>query len=220
MSNEPPAQACRVPGSLFVISAPSGAGKTTLCKEIIDKMPGLRHSVSFTTREKRAGEKEGVDYHFVSPETFRSMVAEGKFAEWAEVHGNLYGTAISSLDELRATGCDVLLDVDIQGAAQLKKSYGQGVFIFILPPDFEELRRRLEGRRTDAAHIIERRIGNARREIREALWYDYLIVNDDFAQALENFTALIVAERCRTSRVLAEVGNDFGLQAEEPASSN
>ena len=214
MSNEPDPSRQQGQGSLFVISAPSGAGKTTLCKEIIDKMSGLRHSVSFTTRQKRAGEEEGVDYHFVSPETFRSMVAQGKFAEWAEVHGNLYGTAIDTLDEIRATGCDVLLDVDIQGAAQLKKTYGHGVFIFILPPSFDELRRRLEGRRTDAPEIIERRIGNARREIREALWYDYLIVNDDFPQALEKFTALVVSERCRTPRVLSEVGKCFDLQVD------
>ncbi len=212
MSNDPQASAGKTHGTLFVISAPSGAGKTTLCKEIIDRVPNLRHSISFTTRKKRTGEKDGVDYYFVSSETFRAMAKEGAFAEWAEVHGNLYGTAIRTLEELQAAGFDVLLDVDIQGAAQLKKSYGQGIFIFILPPDFDELRRRLEGRRTDAPEVIERRIGNARSEVVEATWYDYLIINDDFQRALEKFKALIVAERCRTSRVLAKVKDVFGLK--------
>jgi guanylate kinase len=189
-------------GILFVISAPSGAGKTSLCKEIIDFFPTLRHSVSYTTRPRRPGEREGVDYHFVTPETFAGMVAAGAFAEWAEVHGNRYGTAIKTLEQLRAAGHDVLLDIDCQGAAQLKRSYGQGVFVFILPPSFAELRRRLEGRNTDAPEVISRRISNAREEIRQAAWYDYLVVNDDFAVALAELKAVIVAERCRAARNL------------------
>jgi guanylate kinase len=192
-------------GILFVISAPSGTGKTSLCKEIIDFFPGLRHSVSYTTRPVRSGEKEGVDYHFVSKEAFAAMTAKGAFAEWAEVHGNCYGTALDTLENCRAAGRDVLLDIDCQGAAQLKKTWKQGVFIFILPPSFDELRLRLQGRNTDAPEVIDRRIANARGEIREALWYDYLVVNDKFSVALEQLKAIIVAERCRTSRSLASL---------------
>lgn len=187
-------------GILFVISAPSGAGKTTLCKEIIDFFPSLRHSVSYTTRPQRPGEQDGIDYHFVTPETFGAMVAEGAFAEWAEVHGNRYGTAVKTLERYRSEGRDILLDIDCQGARQLKKSYRQGVFIFVLPPSLTELQRRLNGRNTDAPEVIARRIANARDEIREAVWYDYLVVNDVFSQALAELKAVVLAEGCRTSR--------------------
>jgi guanylate kinase len=197
-------------GILFVISAPSGAGKTSLCKEIIDFFPELRHSVSYTTRPPRLGETDGEDYHFISRETFSAMAAEGAFAEWAEVHGNCYGTAISTLESCRAAGRDVLLDIDCQGAAELKKSRQQGVFIFILPPSFDELRRRLRGRNTDAPEIIERRIANARGEIQEAVWYDYLVINEEFPIALEQLKAIIIAERCRNPRLLSTITEIFG----------
>ncbi len=196
-------------GILFVISAPSGAGKTSLCKEIIDFFPGLRHSVSYTTRPARAGEKEGIDYHFVSSRVFDEMVSAGAFAEWAEVHGNRYGTAVKTLEEARAAGQDVLLDIDCQGALQLKRNYREGVYIFILPPNFEELRRRLDGRNTDSEAVIERRIINARGEIREAAWYDYIVVNDEFNLALEQLKAILLAEGCRSSRVLATLKDVF-----------
>jgi len=209
--NSSQGKAQRASGNLFVVSAPSGAGKTSLCKEIIDFFPGLRHSVSYTTRPPRNSEVAGRDYHFVSPEVFEQMVAEGAFAEWAEVHGNFYGTAIRTLNEAQAAGVDILLEIDCQGAAQIKKNYHQGVFVFILPPDFDELRRRLEGRGTDSAEIIARRIENARGEIRESVWYDYLVVNDDFACAVEEFKAIIVAENCRTSRMRNVVATEFGL---------
>jgi guanylate kinase len=198
-------------GILFVISAPSGAGKTSLCKEIIDFFPGLRHSVSYTTRPERQGEREGVDYHFVSAATFDGMIARGEFAEWAEVHGNRYGTSLQTLEEARRTGQDILLDIDCQGAAQLKKTCRQGVFIFILPPNLDALRQRLEGRNTDAREVIERRIANARGEIREAVWYDYVVVNDQFPEALAQLKAIVTAEKCRTTRVLGTLPGEFGL---------
>jgi guanylate kinase len=188
-------------GILFVISAPSGTGKTSLCKEIVDIFPGLRHSVSYTTRPMRNGERDGVDYHFVTPETFNAMVAKGAFAEWAEVHGNRYGTALATLERARNAGEDILLDIDCQGAAQLKKSWDHGVFIFVLPPSLTELERRLRGRNTDSDEVIARRIVNARAELREACWYDYQIVNDDFPTALAQLQAVLVAESCRTSRL-------------------
>lgn len=198
-------------GILFIISAPSGTGKTSLCRELIDIFPELRHSISFTTRPKRPGERDGVDYHFVSPETFARMVAQGAFAEWAEVHGNRYGTALETLESFRRQGADVLLDIDCQGAAQLKQNYREGIYIFILPPGLEELRRRLKGRNTDAPEVIERRIANARGEIEQAVWYDYLVINDDFDQALKELKSIVVAERCRTPRVLAAVMEKFNL---------
>lgn len=198
-------------GILFVISAPSGTGKTSLCKEIVDFFPGLGHSVSYTTRPRREGERNGVDYHFVSPATFAAMVEQGAFAEWAEVHGNRYGTALATLDAARREGQDILLDIDCQGAAQLKKTTSDGVFIFLLPPSYEELRRRLTGRNTDASDVIERRIANAHGEVRQAVWYDYLIVNDDFETALAQFKAVIEAEGCRTARALPAVASRFGL---------
>lgn len=185
-------------GILFVISAPSGAGKTTLCKEIIDFFPSLRHSVSYTTRPRRSAEADGVDYHFVSRTVFEDMIARGAFAEWAEVHGNRYGTAVETLERCRSEGHDVLLDIDCQGARQLKASCAQGVFIFILPPSLNELQRRLNGRNTDAPEVIARRIANARDEIREAVWYDYVVVNEDLQQALTELKAIVIAEGCRT----------------------
>ncbi len=185
---------------IFVVSAPSGAGKTSLCRELIAKVDNLKQSVSYATRSIRDGETDGIDYHFVAQQTFREMVLCSQFAEWAEVHGNLYGTALSTLEDAEATGVDLLLDIDCQGAAQLKRNYQKAVFIFILPPDYATLRKRLYGRGTDSEEVIVRRLDNARGEIEEASWYDYLIINDDFQVALEEIKSIIVAERCRTSR--------------------
>lgn len=198
-------------GILFVISAPSGAGKTTLCKEIIDIFPELRHSVSYTTRPPRTGEVDGKDYYFVSVEEFRRMVSAGEFAEWAEVHGNCYGTSLKVLEESRSAGIDLILDIDCQGAAQLKRNYSGGVFIFILPPDYTELRRRLSSRNLDPPEVVERRLRNAEGEVRESLWYDYAIINDLFSVAAEELKSVILAERCRTSRVQATIRQKFNM---------
>ena len=187
-------------GVLFVVSAPSGAGKTSLCRELIDRFRDLRQSISFTTRQMRAGEAEGVDYHFVESSVFQQMVAENKLAEWAEVHGNCYGTSLDTLTTAAEQGVDLLLDIDFQGAAQLKKNYRHGVFVFILPPDFIELEKRLRGRATDSDEVITKRLKNAETEISEAGWYDYLIVNDDFQTALDELAAIVTAERCRSRR--------------------
>ncbi len=196
-SQKPPRE-----GVLFVVSAPSGAGKTSLCRELIDRFDNLRQSISFTTRLVRAGEQDGSDYHFVALPVFQQMIAENKLAEWAEVHGNMYGTSLRTLEQGAAEGLDLLLDIDCQGAAQLKKNYQHGVFIFILPPDYQELEKRLRGRETDAEEVIGRRLRNARQEITQAGWYDYLVVNDDFDLALEQLNAIVTAERLRASRNL------------------
>jgi guanylate kinase len=198
-------------GILFIISAPSGAGKTSLCKEVIDFFPNLRHSVSFTTRQKRGGEEDGKDYFFVTESEFRRMVAAGEFAEWAEVHGNLYGTALRTLEECRAKGIDVILDIDCQGARQLKERFRGGVYIFILPPDFDELRSRLLCRNADRADVIALRIANAADEIREACRYDYIIVNDQFSKAVEELKSIMIAESCRTDRVIDSVAGKFAM---------
>ena len=183
-----------------MVSAPSGAGKTSLCRELIDSFPDLRQSISFATREMRKGEKDGTDYHFVTSDTFQQMIQQQQLAEWAEVHGNLYGTSLATLHEAAAAGVDLLLDIDCQGAAQLRKNYQQAVFIFILPPDYVELEKRLRGRGTDADAVILRRLQNAQKEIPQACWYDYLVVNDDFKSAREQLIAIIKAERCRSFR--------------------
>lgn len=198
-------------GLLFIVSAPSGAGKTSLCKELIDIFQGLRHSVSFTTRPARPGEVHGKDYFFVSTDEFNGMVQRGEFAEWAEVHGNFYGTAIRTLEEYRSNGIDVILDIDCQGARQLKKRFEGGVYIFILPPDYKELRRRLEGRNSDSAEVIERRIKMAALEIKESRWYDYIIVNDVFVKAVEELKSVLTAEKCRTARVLKSFNTVFEI---------
>jgi guanylate kinase len=198
-------------GILYIISAPSGSGKSTLCRELLDIFPELRHSVSVTTRNPRPGEIEGKDYFFVSKEKFLQMVAEDGFAEWAEVHGNYYGTAIKTLRESRDAGVDLLLDIDCQGAKQLKERRVEGVNIFIFPPSFSELRRRLEGRNSDAPEVIETRISNAVAEIKEARWYDYIVVNDVFSRAVEELRAIIVAERHRSEYVINNLPSEFNL---------
>lgn len=196
---------------MYIVSAPSGAGKTSLCNELIDIFPDLRHSVSYTTRAARPGERHGKDYFFVSEQEFEKMVAEGGFAEWARVHGNFYGTAIKTLEEYCSQGINVVLDIDCQGARQMKSRYAEAVYIFILPPDYPELRRRLEGRNSDSAEVIERRLQVAMDEVKESAWYDYLVVNDDFARALQELKSIIIAEQCRTRRVLPSVSSVFDI---------
>jgi guanylate kinase len=188
-------------GALFVVSAPSGAGKTTLCREARLRLPDLAYSVSYTTRAPRPGEIGGSDFHFVSEPEFRQLRDRGDFAEWATVHGNLYGTRASVLETALAEGHDILLDIDTQGATQLRKRYPEAVLVFIVAPSLADLERRLRERRSDAAGDIARRLARAREEI--ALWrqYDYLIVNRDLKEAAEQLTAIIVAERSRASRL-------------------
>jgi guanylate kinase len=188
-------------GTLFVVSAPSGAGKTTLCREIRLRLPDLAYSVSVTTRPPRPGEIDGADFRFVGAPEFRAMLARGEFAEWATVHGNLYGTRARALEDALTTGRDVLLDIDTQGAAQLRARYPDAVLIFILAPSVKELEQRLRERRSDVDADIERRLVRAREEI--VLWrqYDYLIVNRDVKEAMEQLESIILAERCRVARL-------------------
>jgi len=188
-------------GTLVVVSAPSGAGKTTLCREVRLLLRDLAYSVSVTTRPARAGELDGADFVFVSEASFRDMLVRGEFAEWATVHGNLYGTRARVLDEALAAGRDVLLDIDTQGAEQLRGRYPEAVLVFIVAPSMHDLELRLRERKSDAEAEITRRLQRAREEI--ALWrrYDYLIVNRDVKEAMDQLASIIQAERCRASRL-------------------
>jgi guanylate kinase len=188
-------------GTLFVVSAPSGAGKTTLCREARLRVPGLAYSVSCTTRAPRAGEVDGSDFRFVSRETFTAMRDRGELAEWASVHGNLYGTPARPLESALREGRDVLLDIDTQGAAQLRRRYPEAVLVFIVAPSMRELEQRLRERRSDDGSAIATRLERARLEV--PLWrrYDYLIVNRDVKEAMEQLESIIQAERCRVTRL-------------------
>jgi len=188
-------------GALIVVSAPSGAGKTTLCREVRSVVPDLAYSVSYTTRAPRAGEVDGSDFHFVSENVFREMMARGEFAEWAEVHGNLYGTSARTLEAAMAAGRDILLDIDTQGASQLRGRYSEAVLVFVVAPSMKDLELRLRERKSDAPGEIARRLARAREEIAAWREYDYLIVNQDLKETVEQLAAVIRAERCRTGRL-------------------
>jgi guanylate kinase len=186
---------------VIVVSAPSGAGKTTVVARVLREVPGLRFSVSHTTRPPRAGEREGVDYHYVDRSTFERLRADGKLLESAEVHGNLYGTGRAEIDRARAEGVDVLLDLDVQGAAQVRERMKDAVTVFILPPSYQELEQRLRRRGQDDEPTIERRLAAAAREIGAFENYDYALVNDDFDACVEGLKCIISAARSRVSAV-------------------
>jgi len=182
-------------------SAPSGAGKTSLCDWLVTAVPDLAHSISFTTRPPRPDEKDGGDYHFVDEPTFRAMADQGEFAEWAVVHGHLYGTSQALLQRHFAAGQDVVLDIDTQGAASLRRLHPDAVSIFIVPPSWAMLEQRLRHRQSDAEAEIQRRLQRAREEVKHYTEYRYIIVNDTFARAAEQLKTIILAERCRSTRV-------------------
>jgi guanylate kinase len=187
------------PGLLLVLSAPSGAGKTTLAHRFRADHPDAIFSVSVTTRAPRGGEREGVDYQFVSPARFTELVAQGAFAEWAEVHGQRYGTLRSTVDEALRAGRIALFDIDVQGGAQIRRAYPRdAVTVFIVPPSAAELERRLRGRSTDSGEVIARRLAAARAEVAKGLaGYEYVIVNDDLDAALALLAAIAAHERAR-----------------------
>jgi guanylate kinase len=188
-------------GALVVVSAPSGAGKSTLCAEVRALVPKLYYSISYTTRLPRSGEVNGKDFHFVSPPEFLSMRDRDEFAEWAVVHGNYYGTPARPLEAALARGEDVLLDIDTQGARQLRKRFPEAVSVFIMAPSLADLEARLEERKSDAPGEIARRLARAREEIASWREYDYLIINRDVKEAVERLATIIQGERWRTSRL-------------------
>ncbi len=190
-------------GNLFIISAPSGTGKTTILKAVMSDLKKLVFSVSHTTRKPRANEIDGKDYHFVTHDSFKEMQAEDAFMEWAHVHDNYYGTSDASVDGNLAQGIDVVLDIDVQGAKQIKESNKcNTVFIFIMPPSWDELEARLKGRGTDSSETINLRLDNASKEIQDADFYDYVVVNDHIEDAVEGLRSIIIAERIKKSENL------------------
>lgn len=188
-------------GIIFILSAPSGAGKTTLINGLRSLHPELKPSVSCTTRERRDGEVDGRDYRFISRRRFLAMRARGLFAEWAKVHDFLYGTPRAALDRRIERGRDILLDIDVQGARKIKRAYPEAVAVFLLPPSLRELARRLALRGTEGRATMRRRLANARGEIRRVIEYDYYIVNRDLKEALSALGSIVEAERARTKRV-------------------
>lgn len=198
-------------GQLFIVSAPSGAGKSSLVKALLEKDPAIRLSISYTTRAPRPGEVDGVHYHFVSREDFQARLERGEFLESAEVYGNYYGTSQPWIEAEMAAGRDILLEIDWQGAAQVRRLMPRAKSIFILPPSIAELRRRLEGRGTDSAEVVARRMAAAAEDVSHALEFDYLVVNEDFDAAVADLLAIA---RCGRLTMAVQAPRQAGLLAE------
>ncbi len=186
-----------MPGTLFIVTAPSGAGKTTLVSGLLERDPQVKLSISYTTRAPRAGEENGRHYHFVDVPTFRQLRDQGEFLEWAEVHNNYYGTSKGWLEAQIHAGKDILLEIDWQGAQQVRKVFPKAVGVFILPPSVEELERRLRGRGTDSEEVIARRVLAARGEMRHVAEFDYVIINEDLPMAIDDLVGVVRASRLR-----------------------
>ncbi len=206
----------RYRGILFVISSPSGGGKGTLIRRLLETVPGVGYSVSWTTRAPRPGEVDGVSYRFVSEEEFTRMRQSNGFLEWAVVHGNLYGTARDAVKKEMAQGRDIILEIDVQGARAVRKAMRSVVSVFILPPSFEVLRERLTARMTERPEELELRLANARGEVEQYRYFDYLILNDEVERAAAQLAAVVSAERARRRRqewVARRVLASFGAPA-------
>jgi len=185
------------PGNLFVVAAPSGSGKSSLVNALMEVDAGVAPSVSHTTRTPRGQEMDGREYHFISEQAFDAMVAAGDFLEWAHVHGNRYGTSRQSIEQRIGAGGDVVLEIDWQGALQIKRLFDNAVLVFVMPPSWEELRARLTRRGEDAPDVIELRLANAREELAQAEHFDYVIINEIFERALFDLKAIVHAQRLK-----------------------
>lgn len=188
-------------GILFIISAPSGTGKTTLCKQLVASIPGLWHSISCTTRTPRPGEEHGREYFFIEEVKFQEMIDRHEFVEWARVYGHLYGTPRTSLADKLDQGVDVLLEIDVQGALQVKKKFADAVTVFILPPSMTALRTRLQTRASDSSEEIQRRLQKVKEEVWNYREYAYIVRNDDLARSLHDLEHIFLAERSKTRRM-------------------
>ncbi len=184
----------------LIVTSPSGGGKTTLVRRLLERFPDMMQSVSYTTRPPRGAERDGRDYHFVSRETFDKLVAEDALAEWAEVHGQRYGTSLARIEAARATHAGVVFVIDVQGARQIKARLGEAVAVFVLPPSFAVLEERLRARGSDSPEVIAQRLSNARGELEHYGLFDHLVVNDDLEVALDELAAVVRAERTRRWR--------------------
>ena len=187
-------------GHLFIISAPSGAGKTTLSRAILKRFTDMLYSVSYTTRSSRKGEQNGVDYHFISKEAFKRDIEMGRWSEWAEVHGNYYGTSAEFIEKGLSSGRDILLDIDVQGTIQILKRHPDSVTIFVLPPSMNTLRQRLEMRGTESKTVLRRRLENAKKEMAHKDLYRHVIVNDQLSSAIEELISIIQGYRVETTK--------------------
>lgn len=191
-------------GRLLIVSAPSGAGKTTLVERLVEQVPRLRMSRSYTSRAVRPGETDGVDYNFVSRDRFEAMIADGEFLEWAEVFGNLYGTRTADTEQWLAAGYDVVLVIDVQGARQVRGRGLETSTIFVMPPSSSVLEDRLRGRSKDSEDAIQRRLRVSREEVEAFVEYDYIVLNDELNAAVDRLRAIVIAERARLSRMRAD----------------
>ncbi len=194
-------------GLLFIVSAPSGAGKTTLVEQLVERLPDLRMSRSYTSRPAREGETDGVDYNFVTRSRFEAMIAAGEFLEWAEVFGNLYGTSAADTERVLVSGCDLVLVIDVQGARKVRQCGFATTAIFVMPPSFEVLERRLRGRSKDSEAAIQRRLQVAREEVSSFAEYDFVVINDELTAASDRLKSIIVAHRARLERMRSHAEN-------------
>jgi len=192
----------------IVVSAPSGSGKTSILREVLKQCPNIHFSVSYTTRPPRQGEEDGKDYYFVSEEAFRERIARGEFAEWEENYGCLYGTSAKTMKAFLEKGFDLILDLDSRGAKTLKKNYPGGAFVFILPPSIGELKKRLKRREFENEQTVNKRMDKALDEIREIVWYDYIIINDKIKNAIDALRSIYLAEKSRRERLMNKI-KDF-----------
>ncbi len=209
-----------VPGNLIIVSGPSGAGKSAISAGVLEQLPKVRFSVSYTTRTPRGSEQNGVHYNFVSREEFDGLVQTGEMLEWARVYGNFYGTSRKMIDEALAGGDDILLDVDVQGARTICRKRPGAISVFIMPPSYGMLKERLEQRKLDKVYVIEQRLRVAYEEIRQFADYDYLIINSDLGKAIEELKAIVTGSRCRMERrtedAQAIVATFGGVNAQDP----
>lgn len=194
-------------GIAFIVSGPSGGGKTTLAKSMLHELDNLRFSVSCTTRTPREGEVDGKDYKFISKAEFEGMVNENRFIEHALVHGHYYGTPVEEFEDAKTSGVDLLLDIDVQGASQIKKSYPEAIFCFVMPPTFEILKERLNSRHGNGDIDIEKRLSRAKEEMAPSVLqeYDYIIINDQLEEALDTIHSIIISTRCQSKRILEKI---------------
>jgi len=195
---------------IFVFSAPSGTGQSTIAKALMDRMEKLAYSISHTSRLPRGTERNAVDYHFVTENGFKEMIRRNAFLEWAEVHGHLYGTSCKAIEAQMSAGFDILMDVDVQGGRNIKKHFPESVLVFLLPPSLKILEDRLRTRRTDDPSIILNRMAKAAEEIKNCSWYDYIVINDQLEKAIHEAQSIIVSDRCRRERRMDWVSAHFG----------